>query len=84
MRNEIPARPVADSELREAIMARIRAEPWISTNLVNVTVAAGTADVWGIVDTSAEKKALRVLVETTPGVTAVNDNVIIRPVVRGA
>ncbi|MEZ5786338.1 MAG: CBS domain-containing protein [Xanthobacteraceae bacterium] len=83
LRNEIPAKPVADSELREVIQARIRAEPWISASLVNVTVTSGTADIWGIVDTSAEKKALRVLVETTPGVTAVNDNIIIRPVVSG-
>lgn len=84
LRNEIPAKPVADSELREAIQARMRAEPWIGTSLVNVTVASGIADVWGIVDTSAEKKALRVLLETTPGVKAVNDNIIIRPVVTGA
>lgn len=83
LRDAIPARPVADSELRDAIVARMRAEPWISTSLVNVTVASGVADLWGIVDTSAEKKALRVLVETTPGVTAVNDHIIIRPVARG-
>jgi CBS-domain-containing membrane protein len=80
LRNDIPAKPVADSELREAILARMRAEPWIGTSLVNVTVASGTADMWGIVDTLAEKKALRVLVETTSGVTAVNDNIIVRPV----
>jgi osmotically-inducible protein OsmY len=52
--------------------------------LVNVTVADGLADVWGIVDSPAEKQALRVAVETTPGVKAVNDNLIIRPVASGA
>lgn len=83
LREHIPERPVADSELREAILTRMRAEPWIGTNLVNVTVAKGTADVWGIVDTSAEKKALRVLIETTPGVKTVNDNIIVRPVGSG-
>ena len=80
LRKEIAARPVADSELREAIMARLRAEPWIRSMLVNVTVADGLADVWGIVDSPSEKQALRVAVETTPGVKAVNDNLIIRPV----
>ena len=50
LRKEIAARPVADSELREAIMARLRSEPWIRSMLVNVTVADGLADVWGIVD----------------------------------
>ncbi|MGZ8387143.1 MAG: BON domain-containing protein [Rhodoplanes sp.] len=48
--------------------------------LVNVTVADGLADVWGIVDSPSEKQAVRVAVETTPGVKAVNDNLIIRPV----
>ena len=80
LRPHIPERPVADSELRETILKRMRDEPWIGTSLVNVTVAAGSADVWGIVDTSAEKKALRVLVETTLGVKAANDNLIVRPI----
>ncbi|MGZ8389996.1 MAG: CBS domain-containing protein [Rhodoplanes sp.] len=84
LRKEIAARPLADSELREAIMARLRAEPWIRSMLVNVTVADGLADVWGIVDSPSEKRALRVAVETTPGVKAVNDNLIIRPVASGA
>ena len=66
LRKEIAARPVADTELRKAIMARIAAEPWIRSMLVNVTVADGLADVWGIVDSAAEKQALRVAVETTP------------------
>ncbi|MGZ8402333.1 MAG: BON domain-containing protein [Rhodoplanes sp.] len=85
LRKEIAARPPADSELREAIiMARLRSEPWIRSMLVNVTVADGLADVWGIVDSPSEKQAVRVAVETTPGVKAVNDNLIIRPVASGA
>lgn len=52
--------------------------------LVNVTVADGVADVWGIVDLPAEKQALRIAIETTPGVRTVNDNLIIRPVASGA
>ena len=84
LRKEIAARPVADSELREAIMKRLADEPWIRPMLVNVTVADGVADVWGIVDSPAEKQALRIAIETTPGVRTVNDNLIIRPVASGA
>jgi CBS domain-containing protein len=84
LRKEIAARPVADSELREAIMARLAAEPWIRPMLVNVTVADGVADVWGIVDSATERQALRIAVETTPGVKAVNDNLIVRPAASGA
>ena len=49
-------------------------------NLVNVTVTEGTVDLWGIVETSVEKQALRVAVEIMPGAKAVNDNVIVRPI----
>jgi osmotically-inducible protein OsmY len=46
--------------------------------LVNVTVTDGAVDLWGLVDSSVEKQALRVAVENTPGVKVVNDNVLIR------
>jgi osmotically-inducible protein OsmY len=47
--------------------------------LVNVTVTDGTVDLWGIVDSTTEKRALRVAVEIVPGVKAINDNVVVRP-----
>lgn len=82
MRKEITVeQPVADTELRDKIMLRLRAEPWVRPSLINVTVSNGTVDLWGVVDSSSEKQALRVAVEVTPGVRAVNDNVIVRPVV---
>jgi len=70
---------IADAELRHKLVSRLKAEPWIRPSLVNVTVADGTVDLWGIVDSPAEKQALRVAVEVTPGVKAVNDNVVVRP-----
>jgi CBS domain-containing protein len=76
-------RPIADTELREKVLSRLKSEPWVRPSLVNVTVTDGTVDLWGIVDTSLEKKALRVAVEVTPGVKAVNDNVMVRPVASG-
>lgn len=70
---------VADAELRDKLVSRLRAEPWVRPSLVNVTVADGKVDLWGIVDSPSEKRALRVAVEVTPGVKAVNDNVLVRP-----
>lgn len=85
MRREIAVeKPVADAELREKVLDRLKAEPWVRTSLVNVTVSDGTVDLWGIVDSASEKQALRVAVEVTPGVRAVNDNVIVRPVASGS
>jgi CBS-domain-containing membrane protein len=70
---------VADAELRDKLVSRLKAEPWVRPSLVNITVTDGTVDLWGIVDSPTEKHALRVAVEVTPGVRAVNDNVLVRP-----
>jgi CBS domain-containing protein len=80
----IAPQSVADAELREKVVARLNSEPWVRPNLVNVTVTDGTVDLWGIVESSVEKQALRVAVEVTPGVKAVNDNVMVRSIASGA
>ncbi len=80
----IAPQSVADAELREKVVARLNSEPWVRPNLVNVTVTDGTVDLWGIVELSVEKQALRVAVEVTPGVKAVNDNVMVRSIASGA
>jgi len=38
-----------------------------------------TVELWGIVDSASEKKAVCIAAEVTPGVRAVNDNLIVRP-----
>jgi CBS domain-containing protein len=76
-------KPVADAELREKVESRLRLEPWVRPSLVNVTVTGGTVDLWGIVDSATEKQALRVAVEIVPGVKAINDNIVVRPVAAG-
>jgi CBS domain-containing protein len=81
LRKEIASeKPAADSEVRDKVIARLKAEPWARTALLNVTVQDGTVDLWGIVDSATEKKALRVAAEVTPGVRGVNDHIVIRPI----
>jgi CBS domain-containing protein len=70
--------PVPDAALRDKIMTHLKSQPWAHTSLLNVTVNDGIVDIWGITRSEAEKKALRVAAETTPGVRAVNDNVIMQ------
>ena len=41
--------------------------------MINVIVQDGTVELWGIVDSASEKKAVRIAAEVTPGVRAVND-----------
>jgi CBS-domain-containing membrane protein len=83
-RKALEPQPITDAELREKVVSRLRSEPWVRPNLVNVTVTDGTVDLWGIVDSAVEKQALRVAVETVPNVKAVNDNVMVRPAASGA
>jgi len=70
---------VDNSAIRESLTARLRAAPWAHPALINVIVQEGTAELWGIVDSQAEKKAVRVAAEVTPGVRTVNDHLLIRP-----
>jgi osmotically-inducible protein OsmY len=48
--------------------------------MINVTVSQGTADLWGIAESDAQKQAFRVATEATPGIKMVNDNLVVRPI----
>jgi CBS domain-containing protein len=68
-----------DSQIRDKVLSQLNAESWLRPSLVNVIVRDGTVELWGIVDSVSEKKAAYIAAEVTPGVRAVNDNLIIRP-----
>jgi osmotically-inducible protein OsmY len=56
------------------LLDRLRAQPWIHTRLLNVTVNDGVVNLWGITSSEAEKDAIRVASEEVEGVRAVNDH----------
>jgi CBS domain-containing protein len=72
--------PPSDTTIREKILSHLRKQPWAHTAMLNVTVNAGVVDLWGIAESAAERKAIKVAAESTLGVCAVNDNLIIRSV----
>jgi CBS domain-containing protein len=74
MKDRAPQARPADSAIRDAIMSKLNNESWTRPALLTVTVQDGTVDLWGIVDSEVEKRAVGVLTESTPGVQAVNDN----------
>ncbi|HVO93160.1 MAG TPA: CBS domain-containing protein [Terriglobales bacterium] len=76
--------PLTDAAVRDKVLARLKEQPWAHTLLLNVTVNGGVVDLWGVTRSDAEKKAIRVAAETTPGVRAVIDNLIKRPMEMGA
>jgi len=69
--------PLSDSNVRDKLMEHLKRQPWAHTLLLNVTVNGGVVDLWGIVRSETEKKALRVAAESAPGVRAVNDHLVI-------
>jgi len=72
-----------DAAIRESLVARLKAEPWMQPALINVIVQDGTADLWGLVESEAEKKAICVAAQITPGVRAVNDHLTVSSAVSG-
>ena len=74
------ATATSDSMIREDVMARLGSEPWTKASRLNVIVHDGTVELWGVVRSHAEKRAVRVAVEQTPGVRAVNDNLIVQSI----
>ena len=76
--------PLSDATIRDKLLAHLNGQPWAHTALLNVTVNGGVVDLWGITKSDAERKAIRVAAESTPGVCAVNDNLMTRPMEAGA
>ncbi len=65
------------SEIRERIMEKIRAQPWVNGGLVNVIVNDGDTEIWGSVETEDQRRAIRILVEEIPGVGKVEDHLLV-------
>jgi len=69
----------SDKAIRDRILSGLKAEPWAHTELLNVTVSNGIVDLWGVAGSDAERKAIKVTAESTPGVSAVHDNLVSYP-----
>jgi osmotically-inducible protein OsmY len=60
-----------DAKIRERILDGIAEHTWAEDVVVDVVVHNGVADLWGTVSKAEQAQALRVLVESTPGVKRV-------------
>jgi CBS domain-containing protein len=67
----------SDKAIRDRILASLKTQPWAHTGLLNVTVSDGVVDLWGMAESSTERKAIKVAAETAAGVRAVNDNLVV-------
>jgi CBS domain-containing protein len=73
----IPDEKLGDAALRAKVLAQLRSKPWWPDD-INVIVDDGTVELWGFVDSEAEKDAIRVAVEVTPGVRTVANNLSLK------
>jgi CBS domain-containing protein len=70
--------PRADGEIRQRAMAVLDGAEWGGSAIVNVQVVKGVAHVWGAVDSDDQRRALRVALESVPGVSAVEAHLVRR------
>ena len=69
-----PAPSVDDRALREAVLERLQGASWFSVMSPNVVVTDGVVTLWGRVHSEEQRKAVHLLIETTPGVKGLDDH----------
>ena len=70
-RQAIPAAAPGDQEIRDRIEEILRSEAWAPSTVVSVQVTAGVVQIWGAVNSRAQREALVLAVRSTPGVKEV-------------
>ena len=63
-----PPREQSDKELRERVDALLRSEDWAASAFINVEVEAGVVQLWGTVESAAQREAILVAVRGVDGV----------------
>ena len=76
-----PQAAATDSSLRQSVLAQLESNAWADTSQVGVNVINGDVELWGIVKSEAEKDAIRVTAELTPGVRAVSNNLVVQRII---
>src|SRR6266508_4063567 len=71
---------VDDRTIRERLLAELEPQPWVHLLSKNIMVQDGVVHLWGMVATEAERHALRLAAENTPGVKKVEDHLKRYPV----
>jgi len=74
-RQAIPPIAAGDQEIRDRIEAILRSEAWAPSAYLNVQVSEGVVQLWGMVDSIAQRDALVLAVRGTPGVREVQQHI---------
>lgn len=69
-----PSVPPDDSALRGAILKALSDSDWADRAIVNVQVANGQVELWGAIESEEQRRAIRVAVESVPGVRGITEH----------
>lgn len=70
----VPAPPASDAAIRDAMNQILAKEQWAQGAMVNVVVGDGVVNLWGVIDSDDQRKALHVAAENIPGVKGIEDH----------
>jgi len=68
--------PFTDTDIKNHILSKMKEECWAPKSGITIKVADGAVDIDGVIVSDYERRALRVLAETTPGVKQVCDHLV--------
>ena len=72
------ASPQTDrQQLRQKILDKVRAQPWVNSGLINVIVRDESVELWGNTETEDQRRAVRILVEEIPNVGVIEDHLTV-------
>jgi CBS domain-containing protein len=67
---------LSDAQIRRRVLAEIDKQHWVPRACIDAKVENGVVELRGIVTDGRERDALRVIVENTPGVSAMRDHLL--------
>jgi osmotically-inducible protein OsmY len=70
---------LSDTTIRAKLLLELNKQPWTEGARLNVIVHDGVVELWGTASSDAEKQAIRVAAESSPGVCSVHNHLLIRP-----
>ncbi|MBI5318979.1 CBS domain-containing protein [Bradyrhizobium sp.] len=68
-----------DVAIRTRLLDELKKQPWAHAHKLNVTVTDGVVELWGFIETEQERQAIKVAVESIPGVTGITDHLMRTP-----
>ena len=75
--DEVPESRSDDEAIRTQILTELEREPWAPGFSINVIVRNGVAEFWGTIFDDREREAIRVVAENIPGITGVQDHLLL-------